>query len=371
MNLGLFAMPLHPPGSNLSETLRHDLNQIIKLDELGYKEAWIGEHFTGEWENIPAPDLFIAHALGKTENIVLGTGVSCLPNHNPFVLAHRIAQLDQMAEGRFQWGIGAGGFPGDLTAFGYGDDRNNIQGRDNRKMAQEAVKAILEIWDNPEPGVRKNEFWEYYIPDPDPDISLRVHVKPFQLPHPPIGVAGVSESSRTIALAGEKGWIPLSINLVPTRILESHWEAISEGAQKGNLVPDRSKWRIARDIFVADTDEEAITEATKGVLARDFNGYIHPLLKKTNMFGAAKVDPNISDEEVTVEYMIENIWLVGDPETVAEKIVKIYKDVGGFGYLLAMAHDWDPWDKWEKSFNILINEVIPIVNKELNNFIEN
>ena len=361
MELGLFAMPLHPPGANLSETLHHDLNQIVKLDELGYKEAWIGEHFTGEWENIPAPDLFIAYALAKTENIVLATGVSCLPNHNPFVLAHRIAQLDQMAKGRFYWGIGAGGSPGDLTAFGYGDDRNEIKGRDNRKMAQEAVKEILYIWNDPKPGIRKNEFWEYTIPDPDPEISLKVHVKPYQLPHPPIGVAGVSESSKTIALAGERGWIPLSINLVPTRILKTHWEAISNGAHKGNRTPDRSLWRIARDIFVADTNEEAFSEAVSGVLSRDFEGYIHPLLKKTNMFSAAKIDQDISDEEVTVEYMIDNIWLVGDPETVAEKIVNLYKEVGGFGFLLAMAHDWDPWDKWEKSFSLLKNEVLPLV----------
>ena len=368
MKLGLFAMPLHLPGANLSETLEHDLNQIIKLDELGFQEAWIGEHFTGEWENIPAPDLFIAHALAKTKNIILGTGVSCLPNHNPFVLAHRIAQLDQMAKGRFQWGIGAGGFPGDLTAFGYGDSRNNIKGRDNRKMAQESVKAILEIWNNPEPGIRKNEFWEYTIPEPDPDISLNVHVKPYQLPHPPIGVAGVSESSKTISLAGEKGWIPLSINLVPTRILKTHWKAVEEGAEKGKKIPDRSTWRIARDIFVADTKEEAFSESISGVLSRDFYGYIHPLLDKTNMFSAAKIDENISNDEVNAEYMINNIWLVGDPQSVADKIVKIYKEVGGFGFLLAMAHDWDPWDKWENSFKLLKNEVLPIVEKEISDF---
>ena len=83
------------------------------------------------------------------------------------------------------------------------------------------------------------------------------------------------------------------------------------------------------------------------------------------MFGAAKVDESISDDEVTVKYMIDNIWLVGSPETVAEKIVEMYQEVGGFGFLLAMAHDWDPWDKWEKSFSLLINEVVPLVEKRL------
>ena len=45
MELGYFTMPLHPPGSDITKTLEDDLEQIVTLDELGYKEAWIGEHF--------------------------------------------------------------------------------------------------------------------------------------------------------------------------------------------------------------------------------------------------------------------------------------------------------------------------------------
>jgi alkanesulfonate monooxygenase SsuD/methylene tetrahydromethanopterin reductase-like flavin-dependent oxidoreductase (luciferase family) len=91
MKLGYFTMPLHPPGSDITQTLQDDLQQIVTLDELGYQEAWIGEHFTTVWENIPAPDLFIAQALPVTKNIVLGTGVTCMPNHDPFMIAHRVA----------------------------------------------------------------------------------------------------------------------------------------------------------------------------------------------------------------------------------------------------------------------------------------
>ena len=76
MELGYFTMPLHPPGSDMTKTLEDDLDQIVTLDRLGYQEAWIGEHFTAQWENIPAPDLFIAQALALTKDIVLGTGVT-------------------------------------------------------------------------------------------------------------------------------------------------------------------------------------------------------------------------------------------------------------------------------------------------------
>jgi alkanesulfonate monooxygenase SsuD/methylene tetrahydromethanopterin reductase-like flavin-dependent oxidoreductase (luciferase family) len=83
MELGYFTMPLHPPGSNITQTLDDDLEQMVVLDQLGYKEAWIGEHFTAEWENIPAPDLFIAKALAMTENIVLARGLHACPTMTP------------------------------------------------------------------------------------------------------------------------------------------------------------------------------------------------------------------------------------------------------------------------------------------------
>src|SRR3954462_10949329 len=117
MRSGYFMMPMHPPGSFLADTLEYDLKQVERLDALGFDEAWIGEHFTAEWENIPSPEIFIAAALQRTKRITLGTGVTCMPKHNPFHLAHRIAQIDHMARGRFMWGVGSGGFIGDSRGW--------------------------------------------------------------------------------------------------------------------------------------------------------------------------------------------------------------------------------------------------------------
>ncbi len=354
MQTGCFMMPLHPPGADFSVTVEHDLDQIVHLDRLGYSEAWIGEHFTTEWENIPAPDLFIAQALERTTQIKLGTGVSCMPNHNPFVLAHRIAQLDHMAKGRFQWGVGAGGFPGDLTAFGYGEDR-----KDNRAMMRKAVTDVLNLWNDPAPGDYANEFYEYTVPEPEPGIGLRIHMQPLQKPHPPIGIAGVTPSSGSLAAAGARGWLPLSINLVPNWVLKTHWEAYSEGAQKAGRTPNRADWRIAREVFIADTTEAARQEVRNGVMRRDWEEYFWPLLKRDDMLKLTKIDPNMADEDCTVEYMMDNVWLVGSPDDVAEKLNRTYEEVGGFGVLLIMAHDWSPLDAWQRSAELLQKEVIP------------
>ena len=354
MEVGFFTMPLHPPGSDYTQTLDDDLEQLVVLDELGYKEAWIGEHFTSVWENIPAPDLFIAKALAMTKNIVLGTGVTCMPNHNPFMIAHRIAQLDHLAHGRFNWGVGSGGFIGDFKVFGFDPETG-----EHRSMARDAVDVVLKIWDDPKPGVYEHKWWRFTIPEPIDEIGLGFHLKPYQKPHPPIGVAGVSPKSETLRLAGERGWIPMSINLVPSNQLATHWEAVQEGAQRTGRVADRSIWRIAREVYTADTSEQARKDALEGVLSRDFERYFKPLLSEMKVLSLMKEDPDMPDSDVTPEYLVDNIWVVGSPDDVAEKLRRLYDDVGGFGVLLAMGHEWQPRDKWVNSMTVLAKEVIP------------
>ena len=354
MQVGFFTMPLHPPGSDITQTLEDDLHQLEVLDRLGYSEAWIGEHFTTAWENIPAPDIFIANALARTQNIKLGTGVTCMPNHNPFMIAHRIAQLDHMAKGRFQWGVGSGGFPGDFEVFGF-DPRGN----EHRKMTRDSLDTVIKIWEDPTPGVYESEYWKFTIPEPSEEFGLGFHLKPYHKPHPPIGVAGVSENSDTLILAGERGWIPMSINFVPSRILSTHWDAVDKGAQSAGKTPSRAEWRIAREIYVAETSEQAREDALNGVLRRDFEQYVLRLIPKLGMIDIFKVDPDMPDSDVTVEYLVDNIFVVGSPEEVTEKLLKLYDDVGGFGVLLAMGHEWQPYDAWVRSMELLVEEVAP------------
>jgi alkanesulfonate monooxygenase SsuD/methylene tetrahydromethanopterin reductase-like flavin-dependent oxidoreductase (luciferase family) len=355
MEYGYFTMPLHPPGSNYTQTLDEDLEQIVFLDQLEFREAWVGEHFTAGWENIPAPDLLIAKAIPMTKNIILGIGVSCMPNHNPFVLAHRIAMLDHLAHGRFYWGVGAGSFVGDFQVFGI-----NPKTGEQRVLTYEAIEMVLKLWNDPRPGLYENKYWRFWVPEPQPDLGLGLHVKPYQQPHPPIAVAGISEKSDTLKLAGERDWIPMSINLVNARILRSHWEAVEEGAKEVGRVPDRSKWRVAREVYIAETTEQARREALRSTMARDFEKYFFRYVSKIrgtmDMF---KTDPTIPDSDVTIEYMLDNMWIVGSPDDVAEKIRDLYEYLGGFGVLLVMGHEWQPKEQWVRSMTLFVEEVMP------------
>jgi len=118
MELGLFTQPVHRPEKPWDQALAEDREAIILADQLGFSEAWIGEHFTTKAEQIPAPLMFMATLLKEAPSIRFATGVINLPYHNPVVVAAEVAQFDQLSDGRLILGIGPGGLMSDAELFG-------------------------------------------------------------------------------------------------------------------------------------------------------------------------------------------------------------------------------------------------------------
>src|SRR6266571_9219500 len=87
LDFGIFLAPFHPVRENPTLSMQRDFELIERLDELGYDEAWIGEHHSAGSEIIASPEVFIAAAAERTQRIRLGTGVSSLPYHHPLLLA--------------------------------------------------------------------------------------------------------------------------------------------------------------------------------------------------------------------------------------------------------------------------------------------
>ena len=48
---------------------------------------------------------------------------------------------------------------------------------------------------------------------------------------------------------------------------------------------------------------------------------------------STKLEPSMPDEAVTVDYLMDNVWIVGDPSECADKIQQLHEESGGFGSL--------------------------------------
>ncbi|MBV8652611.1 MAG: LLM class flavin-dependent oxidoreductase [Alphaproteobacteria bacterium] len=355
MDYGLFTMPSHPPERSLGDGHRWDLQVLRWADELGYSEAWIGEHHTAPWEPHPSPDLLVSQALMETKDIRLGPGGFLLPYHHPAELANRVAMLDHIAEGRLNFGVAASGLPSDWAMF-------NVDGMSgvNRDMTREALDIILKLWSEDEPFDYPGKFWKVSKTGTMFD-TLKPHIKPFQTPHPPIGVAGLSKNSDTLKLAGERGFIPMSLNLNPAYV-SSHWDSVEAGARRTGRTPHRGDWRLVREVFVADTDEEAWRLSVGGMMGRMMREYFLPLLANFGFTDYLKHDPTVSDSDVTPEYCAMHNWLIGSPSTVAQRLEQVYDEVGGFGTILVFCFDYagNP-EAWHHSLRLIAEEVMPKV----------
>ena len=181
MEIGYFTMPSHPPECGLKEGHDWDLQVLRWADELGYQEAWIGEHHTAPWEPHPAPDLLLAQAFLQTKNIRLGPGGFLLPYHHPpnSPTASRCSTISPKA------GSISASRPPACRATGRCSTSTACRGQ-NRDMTREALEIILKMWSEDAPWTYNGKFWTVSKPDVMFDF-LKPHIKPLQTPHPPIG----------------------------------------------------------------------------------------------------------------------------------------------------------------------------------------
>ncbi|MGE3936780.1 MAG: LLM class flavin-dependent oxidoreductase, partial [Rhodospirillaceae bacterium] len=138
LRFGVFYAPFHALDEGPTQLFQRDLELMTLFDRLGFDEAWIGEHHSGGFETIGAPEVFIAAAAERTRRIRLGTGVKSLPYHNPFILADTMVQLDHMTMGRTMFGVGPGALPSDAMQMG-------IDPRETRRRMDEALAVIMRL----------------------------------------------------------------------------------------------------------------------------------------------------------------------------------------------------------------------------------
>ena len=167
-------MPLHPPEKDRTQTFEEDVECVIWADELGFSEAWVGQHHTAGWEPIPSNDVFIAHMLPQTKNIRLGTGVTIITQHHPANVAVRLAYLDHLAKGRLNVGFGQGGVPTDWALFDLPDPRT--QGL----MTLEAMDIVLKLWQEDGPFEFKGDYWNIKLDEKVPELGLGQVLQPYQ-----------------------------------------------------------------------------------------------------------------------------------------------------------------------------------------------
>ena len=344
LRFGLFIPPIQSPGESPTLLLERNLELIEHCDRLGYDEAWVGEHHSGGWELIAAPELFIATAAERTRHIRLGTGVNSLAYHHPLVLAGRIVLLDHLTRGRIMMGIGPGSLASDAIAMG-------IEPTETRRMAEEGLEAILALLACDGPVTRETDWFTLRC--------ARLHVAPYQHPRFPISVAAAISPSGP-RLAGRFGLGMLSVGAASPAglaVLANLWQVAEEVAAEHGQQVRRDEWAVCGALHIADTVEEARRDMRRGLMEwREYMGSLSGM----------PIDLSISDVDQAVDEMNEGKFaVIGTPEMAIAHIEGLLEQTGGFGSFLLTIGDWGGREGQLRSIDLIARKVIPHFSGQL------
>jgi alkanesulfonate monooxygenase SsuD/methylene tetrahydromethanopterin reductase-like flavin-dependent oxidoreductase (luciferase family) len=360
MRLGYFTMPVHPMHRDWSQTLREDREAVILADALGFHDAFVGEHLTDACETITNSMIFHATLIHSTKQIKLATGTTNLSQMHPVVIAVNAAMLDHLAQGRFILGVSAGALTSDAEALGLLDE-------DRNKIFAEAIDVILAIWERNPPydiDFPDNRFKVAIRRVPALDLGVGIMAKPLQKPRPEIVGTVVAPFSPGVVQMGKRDFHPLSANFLLPQHLRSHWQNYAKGKAEAGQVARVSDWRVARTIFVADDDKTARRYGYEDENSpyRFYFSQMRAKMKRGNRMYVFKRDKEQPDDELTLDYVLDNCVTYGTVNKVVDAILQLREQTGDFGELVYAGMDWVDPVLARRSMQLMAEEVMPRVN---------
>ena len=144
--------------------------------------------------------------------------------------------------------------------------------------------------------------------------------------------------------------------------MASHWAVYSKARAEAGKRASGENWRVVRNVMVAPTDAQAHDRVFgKAASNRYLFDYVRTVLNRVGLLSVMKPRPDMSDQEATVEAIIEGCTLYGSPRTMLDKLVAFREEVGPFDTLLMTGVDWlGPNEAWERqSMQLMAEDVMP------------
>ncbi len=360
MRLGYFTMPVHPMQRNWAETLDEDRAAVIWADELGFHDAFIGEHLTDKCETITSSMMFHATLIHSTKNIKLATGTTNLSHMHPVLVASHAAMFDHLSKGRFIFGVSPGALTSDAEALG-------ILEQDRNKMFAESIDVILKIWESDPPyniDLPDNRFKVTSYRTQELSLGIGYLSKPYQTPRPEIVGTVVAPFSPGVVHMGRRDFHPLSANFLLAKHLKSHWENYCKGKAEAGVAPDVKDWRVARTIFVNDDDKVAARYGRDDANSpyRFYWSQLWAKMKRGNRLHVFKSHKEQPDEEITLDYVLEHCMITGSPNKIADRVLALREEIGDFGEMVYAGVDWADPAIEKRSMQLMAEQVMPRVN---------
>ena len=323
------------------------MEEIDLAEELGLDTVWLGEaHFAPARSVLAAPIVVASSIATRTKRLRVGMAVQVLPLIHPLRLAEEAATVDQLSEGRFEFGVGRSG---NVRAY----DIMGIDYSESKDRFQEALDIILKAWS----GETFSYEGKY-----NRITNATLSPLPYQQPHPKVRIAASSEDS--FGRIGRLGY-PIFLGLramdvedLKTNLQEyrEEWKAAGHPGEGGDI-------NVRFPMYIAPSDSDAIEEPKESIEAffkrqRELFEYSYGR-QGTEDTGrrSARYDRLAN---ATYEDLLETRVVFGSPERVIDRLTQFQEMLGITGITAELnPGGFLPKEAVQRSLKLLTEEVMP------------
>lgn len=345
MDFGIFnLMNRRHRSQDPAQMIRDTVEQVQAAETAGFGIAWFTEHHFTNYSITPSPLLMVAHVAPQTLRIKLGTAVVLPALYQPARLLGEIAFADNLAEGRLVLGLGAGYQAYELARFG---------------ISLEEARAVTDEWSEllaDGVGRESVEYHGKYIDLPHTYFTTQ----PLQKPRPEIWIAGNSRDSQQRAARGGHPLFVTGFGQDSAALAGIRAEAEDTIAGAGGD-PASLRFGTLRYCFVTDDKAEALKFAENARFQVRLSRYLRQ--GQTELPGAWLPEEPFEGEMSPEDIVAWNP--IGDPQTVAEKLIAEIRSVRPAHIALYMTIGAADHEQVMRSIDRFGHEVVPLIEKEL------
>lgn len=319
-----------------AQRIREVVEEIVLADQVGLDIFGVGEHHRKDYA-ASSPAVVLSAAASQTKRIRLTSAVTVLSSADPVRVFQDFSTLDAISNGRAEIMAGRGSFIESFPLFGY-----DLQDYD--ELFEEKLELLLKIRDSEKVSWNGKH---------RPAINnLGVYPRPVQDPLPVwIGSGGNSESVVRAGLLG----LPLVLAII--------------GGSPVQFAPLVELYKKAVAHAGHDLTKLAVASHSHGFIAEDTELAADKFFPSTqqamNVLGKERGWGQYTRASFDAARSFEGALYVGDPKTVADKIIHLRKNVGITRFMLHVPVGTMPHDDVMRAIELLGKEVAPIVRKEI------
>jgi alkanesulfonate monooxygenase SsuD/methylene tetrahydromethanopterin reductase-like flavin-dependent oxidoreductase (luciferase family) len=163
---------------------------------------------------------------------------------------------------------------------------------------------------------------------------------------------------------GKKGFLPISANFLLAKWVETHWGNYAKGCEEGGRPANTADWRVARSIFVHDDHDTAVNygKADDRSPYRFYYKQLYTKLLKAGRHEVFKPSRDFPDDQLSLDYILDELVICGDVNSVVDQILAFREVTGDFGTLLYAGKDWEDKELGKRSMELMAEKVMPAVN---------